>query len=78
MRETYYIYTIRLPDGVNELILPDANGDYTIYLADRLDGEHRLKAFWHAVDHVRRGDFDTDKRDSDADNIERDAHGETA
>lgn len=78
MRETYYIYTVKLPDGVNELILPDADGDYSIYLADRLDNEHRLKAFWHAVGHVRRGDFDMDKRDADADAIERDAHDKPA
>lgn len=51
-----YIYGADLPDGVNEVVTPCADG-YTVYLANRLDRTGRIKAFFHAVDHILGGDF---------------------
>lgn len=51
-----YAYTVPLPVGVNEVVLPCADG-YTVYLSDRLDSKTRLKEYRHAVRHIADGDF---------------------
>lgn len=66
----YYCYAIRLPKGIREMVAPDAEGNYTIYLNDRLSDEQRLKAYRHAVSHCEHGDFEK----ADAGLIESEAH----
>lgn len=51
-----YAYTVPLPVGVNEVVLPCADG-YTVYLSDRLDHNGRLKEYRHAIKHITDGDF---------------------
>jgi len=48
-----------LPDKVKELVTPCAEG-YTVYINAKLDNEHRMKAYEHALRHIESGDFDTD------------------
>lgn len=56
MSENIYHYVISLPDGVDEAVLACADG-YTIYTADRLGHEERLKAYRHALAHIQNNDF---------------------
>lgn len=52
-----YVYCIPLPEGINELVSPGADG-FTVYISDRLDRDHRIKAYRHALRHIKDGDFD--------------------
>lgn len=55
-----YTYLTTLPDGINEMVCPCADGNYTIYINDRLDLEHRQQAYRHAMRHIERNDFEKD------------------
>lgn len=52
-----YIYCIKLPEGVNEMVTPCVGG-YTVYISDRLDQDHRVLAYQHALRHIKNGDFE--------------------
>ena len=67
--DNIFIYTVRLPDKIYEMVAPCADG-YTIWLDDRLDDEHRAKYLLHAMHHIDNGDFDRDN----VQEIEADAH----
>ena len=54
--DNIYHYIIKLPDGINEMATPCADG-YTIYTSDRLTYEGRQKAYRHAISHILDGDF---------------------
>ena len=78
MTEDIFIRLTDLPEGVYEFVSHGADG-FTIYLSSRLTWEQRVDRYRHAVEHIRRGDFDEDKRGMDVDDVEREAHGkETA
>ena len=62
-----------LPDGIHEMVTPCADG-YTIYINARLDREHQMKAYHHALQHILNGDFDADNIRS-VQEMEADAHG---
>lgn len=64
-----YTYSVHLPDGVNEAILPCADG-YTIYIDIDLDEIQKKKALTHALKHIANNDFEK----SDVQEIESDAH----
>ena len=70
MADDIYVYLRPLPEGINELVMPCADG-YTVYIADRLDQEHQMKAYEHALRHIANNDFDK----SDVQEIEAAAHG---
>lgn len=48
-----------LPPKINEIVTPCADG-YTVYISAKLDNDHRLKAYEHALRHIENGDFDID------------------
>lgn len=48
-----YVYCIPLPVGINEIVTPCCDG-FTVYIADRLDQEHRIRAYHHALRHIRK------------------------
>ena len=64
-----YIYTVPLPAGCNEAVLPCSDG-YTIYINDGLDHAGRIKALKHALKHIGNRDFDK----CDVQRIEDEAH----
>lgn len=70
MRSDIYIYIVKLPPRVNEVVTPCLDG-YTVYISDRLDDLQRLEAYKHAVKHIRNRDFEK----SDVQEIETEAHG---
>lgn len=63
-----YVYLVDLP--VDEAVCPcDAFG-YTIYINARLNSENRLRAFQHALRHIRNNDFEK----TEVQQIESEAH----
>ena len=52
-----YVYCIHLPDGIDEMVTPCADG-YTVYISEQLDQEHRIRAYHHALRHIRKRDFE--------------------
>jgi len=64
-----FIYCIPLPDNVSEAVTPCLTG-YTVYINSKLDREHALQAYRHALRHIRNGDFER----PDVQVIEEDAH----
>ena len=52
---------IDMPTGVKGMTVKDENDDYNIYLNARYSPDQQADAFQHEVEHIRRGDFYTDK-----------------
>lgn len=57
MTENIYIRKIPLPSGVRAFTLPDAQGDYNIYINENLSFEQQCKSLEHETAHIKRGDF---------------------
>ena len=64
-----YTYVVPLPPGVNEAVMKCADG-FTVYLSASLDRDGRIRAYRHAMRHIKEGDFDR----TDVQEIERRAH----
>lgn len=60
------------PNGGNEMVLPNEDGSYTIFLNSRLSKEQQQKAYIHALKHLKDDDFQKD----DVQSIESNAHNE--
>ena len=67
-----YTYLADLPDGINEMVCPCADGNYTIYLDARLDQAQRQRAYRHALRHIERNDFEREN----VDEVEAESHKE--
>lgn len=65
-----YVYVVRLPGNIREMVVPCADDAYTIYISDRLDDEQRKEAYQHALLHIRNNDFEK----FDVQEIEAEAH----
>lgn len=52
-----FVYIVRLPDQIRETILPCADG-HTIYINEILDETGRMKAYRHAIGHIKNNDWD--------------------
>lgn len=65
-----FIYFVRLPTKIREMVTPCADG-YTVYIDERLDESQRMKAYRHALEHIKHGDLDGD---TDVDKIEKKRH----
>jgi hypothetical protein len=48
---------IKLPLSIDGCVLPDENGDYNIYINDRLPADIQQKALEHELNHVERGEI---------------------
>lgn len=73
MVDRNYVYVYLRDDmPVNEMITPCADG-YTVYINAKLDREHQVAAYEHALSHIENGDFDIDNVD-DVQQIEARAH----
>lgn len=64
-----FVYIVDLPDQVNELVCPCADG-YTIWIDARLDEKARAAAYNHALGHIRRNDWEK----GSVQDIEAEAH----
>ena len=50
-----------MPVGVHGMTIKDENDDYNIYLNARLSGDAQVVAFRHELEHIKRGDFYSEK-----------------
>lgn len=60
--DNYIVRIVRLPRSVRGFTIPDENGDYNIYLNDRLDDADLVKAYDHEVQHIEAGHFYDDTK----------------
>lgn len=60
-----------LPYSIHEFVMQTADGDYMIYINQKLSYLAQRRAYDHAVRHIRNHDFDADQT---ADEIERRCH----
>jgi hypothetical protein len=67
-----FVYIIAMDPLVKEQVVSNPDGTFTIFINDYLSPERRLKAYNHALLHIKNGDFDKRK---DVDIIECEAHG---
>lgn len=51
------IRKISLPIGVDGITVLDENGDYNVYLNDRISYDAQAEAFRHEVEHIKQGHF---------------------
>lgn len=58
------------PNRGKEMIIPNEDGSYTIFINARLNYEQQMKAYLHAMKHIVGDDFQKD----DVQNIEYLAH----
>ena len=64
-----YVYLVDMP--VNEAVRPCGPFSYTVYINARLSQDGRVRAYRHALEHIRREDFE---KEGNADTIEMEAH----
>lgn len=57
MQENIFIRKIPLPFGVRAFTLPDAQGDYNVYINEKLSYEQQMKSLEHEKAHIDNGDF---------------------
>ena len=55
------IRTLTLPPSVRAFTLPDAQGDYNIYVNCALSSEQQKKSVQHETLHIKKGDFYKDR-----------------
>lgn len=65
-----FVYLVDLPDGFQEVVMPCADGNYTVYIDARLDNIQRQEAYQHALRHIQNDDFSK----TDVQSIEYEAH----
>ena len=66
-----FVYVVDLPPGINEMVVPCTDGNYTVYLSAKLNDEGQRKAYEHAMWHINHNDFQKDN----VQQIEVEAHG---
>lgn len=47
-----------MPEGAREMVCPNPDGTYTVLINGSLRKEDQVRAFWHAVRHIDRNDFE--------------------
>lgn len=52
-----YVYLVDLPNGIREMVAPCSDG-YTVYIDRNLSESDKYDAYWHAVEHIERNDWD--------------------
>lgn len=57
MDDDIFVYITDLPEGVHEAVTPCADG-YTVYLDSGLWKSDRIKAYEHALRHIKNLDFE--------------------
>jgi hypothetical protein len=66
-----FVYILDMDPLIREQVVANNDGTYSVFINDYLSQEQRLKAYNHALRHIKNGDFD---RNRDVDNIEYEAH----
>ena len=66
----YQTFLMPLPGKVNEAVVANEDGSYTIFIEETLSPEHQKRAFLHALRHLSGDDFGK----TDVQEIEKEAH----
>lgn len=54
-----FVYLNRdMPDGAKEIVCTNTDGTYTVLINGDLTQEEQNAAFWHALHHIQRHDFE--------------------
>lgn len=61
LSDEIFIRKIPLPLGVRAFTLPDAQGDYNVYINEKLSYEQQMKSLKHEESHILNGDFQSEK-----------------
>ena len=64
------VIIIDFPTPGREMVVPNEDGSYTIFLNAHLSNEEQLKAYGHAMEHIKNNDFSKE----DVQEIEAAAH----
>lgn len=56
-----YVRTLPLPVHIKAFTLPDAQGDYNVYINAALSAEQQQKSLRHERTHIEKDDFDRDE-----------------
>lgn len=64
-------YLINMDVLVSEQVVKNKDDSYSIFINAKLSYERQIKAYWHAMKHIKNGDFEK----SDVDKIEKNTHG---
>ena len=67
--DSIFTYFVKLPDGIDEVVMPCLDG-YTVYIDVNLSEQQQIKAYAHALHHIRNNDFER----PDVQSIESEAH----
>lgn len=67
--DNIFVYTVKLPPSINEMVCPCADG-YTVYISEDLSLDEQRAAYMHALGHIEDDDWNKD----DVDEIESEAH----
>ena len=60
MEEDILVRIVDLPHGVRGFTWLDEDGLYNIYINARLNSEMRRQAYRHELEHIRRGDWQSE------------------
>ena len=60
MEENIVLRIVDLPHSIRAITLLDDDGWYNIYINARLNAHMRKKAYEHELEHIRRGDWESD------------------
>ena len=47
-----------MPEGAREMVCPNPDGTYTVLINGSLRKEDQVRAFWHAIRHIQKNDFE--------------------
>ena len=53
----YYIYVMKLPDGIKAMVIPNDDSTYSMYLDCRRTWEQWIDDWTHETWHILRNDF---------------------
>lgn len=69
MQDDVFVRFIKMPTRMHEFVTPCDEG-YCVYINESMDYPHQLKAYLHALSHIKNEDWNKD----DVQEIEAEAH----
>ena len=67
LTETIGVYFLNMDTAVEEEVLLNEDGSFSIFINSRLNCERQMLAYKHALQHIMNDDF---RKDDDVDEIE--------
>ncbi len=71
LEDNIFIRKIPLPLGVRAFTLPDEQGDFNIYINDKLSYEQQYKSLKHELRHIMNEDFNKEISACEIENDEK-------